>query len=245
LYNAPTPNRWNWDWDGRHKFFLNYVSSEPPIVPVGQRVITLVRHSQYNRVQGEVNDDKTLTSLGEEQAKLTGQRLKELGVKFDAIFTSQFVRAQRTAQIITNELELNDTAELQFDADLNEGLATMMEPFLSYRSAEQFTEEIERTAPAIKRAFHRYFHRRGEAAMHPRSDSGDANILIIGHGNVFRYYLARALQLDTAAWARMSLLNCSISRVRIFDDGRVQVTHIGDTGHLPPEMLTNNLSKMK
>ena len=67
---------WDWDWDGRHESFLKFIDSDPPFVPSGYRAITLVRHSQYNRVQGEVNDEKTLTELGIKQAQLTGQRLK-------------------------------------------------------------------------------------------------------------------------------------------------------------------------
>ena len=41
------------------------------------RVLILVRHGQYN-LQGGQDSERYLTSLGEEQADLTGKRLAEI-----------------------------------------------------------------------------------------------------------------------------------------------------------------------
>ena len=69
--------------------------------------IYLVRHgeTEWNRegrLQG--HKDSSLTPKGEEQAAQTAQKLKE--VKFDAIFSSDLIRAKRTAEIIKLEREL-------------------------------------------------------------------------------------------------------------------------------------------
>ena len=77
------------------------------------------------------------------------------------------------------------------------------------------------------------------------SDSGSQSdlredVLIVGHGNVFRYFLVRVMQFETDGWARFGTSNCGISRVNIMDDGTVRVTHWNDTGHLPQQFLTNN-----
>lgn len=48
--------------------------------------------------------DPDLTPLGVEEAKAAGRRLKALGVKFDIAYTSDLSRAQKTCQLILNEV---------------------------------------------------------------------------------------------------------------------------------------------
>eukprot|EP01084_Bolivina_argentea_P181201 312980_1 len=244
FYNPRTIKHklWDWNWDGRHAYYLQYLQKgqqqDPPIKPKGQRTITLIRHSQYNRIQGEINDDRTLTQVGIQQAQLTGQRLRDLDMKFDKIYASGFTRAQQTCQYIVEQLPHNDCSEIIYDSDLNEGLATIIEPYAHYKSREQFIEGVKQQSPVIVNAFSKYFHRRNMEDMDPNNSKQREDILIVGHANVFRYWLTRCLQFDTVGWARFGLTNCSISRIYIFDDGRIQVTHIGDTGHLPEKLLT-------
>ena len=78
--------------------------------------IYLVRHgeTEWNtegRLQGQ--KDSFLTAKGEKQAAQTAEKLK--GVKFDAIFSSDLLRAKRTAEIIKLErqLEINTTKALR------------------------------------------------------------------------------------------------------------------------------------
>lgn len=67
----------------------------------------IVRHgeSQFNVegiMQGHV--DSLLTERGEEQARQTGERLRH--INFDAVFSSDLLRAKRTAEIIRLERKL-------------------------------------------------------------------------------------------------------------------------------------------
>jgi 2,3-bisphosphoglycerate-dependent phosphoglycerate mutase len=48
--------------------------------------------------------DPDLTALGVEEAKTAGQKLKAKGISFDVAFTSGLSRAQKTCQLILNEL---------------------------------------------------------------------------------------------------------------------------------------------
>ena len=48
----------------------------------------------------------------------------------------------------------------------------------------------------------------------------------------------RALQVPPEAWLRFSHGHCGVTRVDIRPNGRVVVKSFGDTGHLPPPMLT-------
>jgi len=84
----------------------------------------------------------------------------------------------------------------------------------------------------ISRAFETHIH---------RSDSGeDEEILIIGHGNVFRYFMCRVLQFPPEAWLRFAICNCGITKFRVFGDGRVSVDCIGSDGHFTQKQRTFN-----
>lgn len=72
-----------------------------------ERLLVLARHGQSdwnlkNLFTGWKDVD--LTDLGVEEARNAGKRLKALGVSFDVAFTSDLKRAQRTCQLILEEL---------------------------------------------------------------------------------------------------------------------------------------------
>ena len=76
--------------------------------------IYLVRHGETKANLEEIvsgHFDSPLTEKGEEQAKLRGEDLKK--VHFDAVFSSDLIRAKRTAELISlnRKLEVN-TAKL-------------------------------------------------------------------------------------------------------------------------------------
>jgi len=69
--------------------------------------LVLVRHGQSewnlaNRFTGW--QDVDLSPLGVEEAREAGKKLKKLGVKFDLAFTSNLARAQKTLELILEEL---------------------------------------------------------------------------------------------------------------------------------------------
>jgi 2,3-bisphosphoglycerate-dependent phosphoglycerate mutase len=71
------------------------------------RLLVLVRHGQSdwnlkNLFTGW--KDPGLTELGVEEARTAGRRLKEMGIGFDVAFTSALSRAQRTLDLILEEI---------------------------------------------------------------------------------------------------------------------------------------------
>ncbi len=62
--------------------------------------------------------------------------------------------------------------------------------------------------------------------------------LVVCHGNVIRYSLLRALQLPVQAWLRLAIYNTGTSHLIIRPNGHVAMQNMGDTGHLPKEMIT-------
>jgi 2,3-bisphosphoglycerate-dependent phosphoglycerate mutase len=71
------------------------------------RLLVLARHGQSdwnlkNLFTGW--KDPGLTELGVEEARTAGRRLKEMGIRFDIAFTSALSRAQRTCELILEEI---------------------------------------------------------------------------------------------------------------------------------------------
>ncbi len=63
--------------------------------------------------------DPDLTPLGVEEAKAAGRRLKAKGIGFDIAFTSDLVRAQKTCQLMLDELGQSSLTTIR-DQALNE-----------------------------------------------------------------------------------------------------------------------------
>jgi phosphohistidine phosphatase len=64
----------------------------------------LVRHAEA--AGGEPDELRPLTPAGREQARSLGERLREFGVRPDAILTSPLLRARETAALVGRELGL-------------------------------------------------------------------------------------------------------------------------------------------
>jgi phosphohistidine phosphatase len=62
----------------------------------------LVRHAEA--AGGEPDELRPLTPAGREQARSLGERLRESGVRPDAIVTSPLLRARETAALLASEL---------------------------------------------------------------------------------------------------------------------------------------------
>jgi 2,3-bisphosphoglycerate-dependent phosphoglycerate mutase len=87
-----------------------------------ERLLVLVRHGQsawnlQNLFTG--GRDPDLTELGVAEARAAGRGLKREGYSFDAAFTSELVRAQRTCALLLEEMGLGDLAVVR-DRALNE-----------------------------------------------------------------------------------------------------------------------------
>lgn len=86
------------------------------------RLLVLVRHGQsawnlQNLFTGWRDPD--LTERGVAEARAAGRGLKRAGYSFDAAFTSELVRAQRTCALLLEEMGLRDLAVVRNQA-LNE-----------------------------------------------------------------------------------------------------------------------------
>ena len=202
---------------------------------MASRSIYLVRHGQYQRLSpDELEGDSTveqairvdggLTTLGVEQANLTAQRLRSYPIS--AIYCSSLPRAVQTAEIIAQEfpgIPLRRTRILW-------ECIPCVPPFLSTFFSEVPSEEIARDREQAEEAYGRYFKRaRGE----------DKHEIVVCHGNLMRYFVSRALEVEPETWGKMGIFNCGISQITISHRLTGVVCH-NDSGHLPEDKRTGN-----
>ena len=72
----------------------------------------------------------------------------------------------------------------------------------------------------------------------PAAAAADRHELVVCHGNIIRYFAAKALQVDTMSWMQMSISNCSLTVIRVLPDGKMKLDAFGDYGHIPENMRT-------
>ena len=79
----------------------------------GIHFVYLVRHGIYD-LDTTATDDRVangLNALGHEQARLIGERLAALPVKFDRLISSEFLRAAQTADDMGKAMKLMPTRD--------------------------------------------------------------------------------------------------------------------------------------
>ncbi|KAI9589215.1 serine/threonine-protein phosphatase Pgam5, mitochondrial isoform X1 [Glossina fuscipes] len=195
------------------------------------RHIILVRHGEYLDA-GETDDTHCLTQKGCIQAKYAGQRLREMGVKWDKIIVSTMTRAQETAEIILKEIDFEPKKVVNCPY-IREGAPIPPQPPVGHWRPQE--SQFFRDGARIEAAFRRYFHR-----AFP-TDKKDTYTLIVGHGNVIRYFVCRALQFPPEAWLRINVNHASITWLTIQPSGNVTIKCLGDSGFMPAQYLTNRI----
>ncbi|HEY0739427.1 MAG TPA: histidine phosphatase family protein [Herpetosiphonaceae bacterium] len=218
-----------------------------------QRILHLVRHGQIDlTTKPPTHQGWPLTARGQEQARLTAQRLARLPIT--AIHCSTHPRAQETAQIIAAQL---GDVPLQSSEALCECVPAVPQHFRDWHAAtgiEPRDQHLHDVPPAVRpwlniwthhvsfesvaagetqsrHAFDSYFLRPHDQVEHE---------IIVSHGNLLGAFLCRVLQLPADAWMQLDMYNCALSEVRIEQTGDMRLLSFNDTGHLPYELRTDN-----
>ena len=218
---------WIEDWDNPDKNKLPVQSSRL------KRQIILVRHGQYkNEGSGNPDSSRVLTELGRQQALQTGKYLAKFlqnselcpARDLNNVYVSTLTRARQTYDLILEGMgdskPKNHARITQYDDLLREIFPC--DPSPPYPKKCKQEDEI-----TIEKAYMKYIHR-------PKGSAPSVD-LFVGHGNVTRYFVCRALQLPPEAWLRISLPHCSITSLTVNGKGRVSIQQLGSVGHLPVE----------
>lgn len=197
--------------------------AEAPTPARQARTIVLLRHGHY---AADPKADPVLgpglSPIGVAQARLAGGRLRGAD-RFDAVLASPLIRARETARVVAEDLESK--------IEIVDALAECTPP--TWRAVAVKDEKPEDMA-ACAQKLDVFF------AEHFQPVEGDAarRELLVCHGNVIRYLVTKALKVDTMAWLGMSVHHASLTEIRVEPDGFFKIIAVGDSGHLPPNLLT-------
>ncbi|MCJ7625601.1 MAG: histidine phosphatase family protein [Anaerolineaceae bacterium] len=195
------------------------------------KTIYLVRHGQYDP-EGEAEDGLGggLSLAGMTQAKLTAKRLSVYPIT--TMHSSSLTRAVQTAKIIAEEHPNLLVKESDILWELTPPVPYLIMKYVKEISSEKMAAE-ERKA---EKAFQTYFK--------PAEGENDEYEIIVCHGNIIRYFICRVLKVSVLAWLNFETYNCSINSVEIDEFGNMKLLSYNESGHLPEELKTQNLTSM-
>ena len=204
---------------------LGPAASAQPAAAAHTRTIYLIRHGAYD-VSDQSGDETTayaLTPLGLAEARLIAARLRGMPVTFDSLVSSTYTRARQTADVINQSLP-------QLNHETTKLLCECLPPTRVPQNRPDATpENLAAAEKQLDQAFAKYFV---PATDHDRHD------ILVCHGNVIRYFVMKALNVDSKAWTGFNIAHCSLTIIQVRSDGSCKVLEVGDTGHLPPNMLS-------
>ena len=204
--------------------------------------VVLIRHGETDmnrelRFQGHV--DVALNATGLQQARRLATRMA--GEQADAVYVSDLMRAQQTAQEIAAQLALQPVPEsglreqsfgrvdgMRVD-DIQKQHPECWEGWLRFEQdyAMPEGESTRQFHARVMEAVHRL------VAAHP-----DQKLVIVTHGGVLDmiYRTARSLGLDGPRQSEIP--NAGFNRIRVRGDGAIDILDWADTRHLadlPPQ----------
>jgi serine/threonine-protein phosphatase PGAM5 len=184
------------------------------------RTLILVRHGAYAG-HSDSPDGPSITPLGVAQAHLVGERLRSLPTSITSITTSTMTRARQTATVIQESLRGVPLRESRL-------IRECMPPLSGEERPGADTDgEAKLCQATLDEAFHEYFV--------PARGAAQQDVLVC-HGNVIRYFVTKALGVDTKAWLGMAVAHASITVIKTRADGTMTVLSVGDVGHIPPSL---------
>lgn len=202
----------------------------------------IIRHAEaegnlYRRVQGHY--DSTLTDLGEKQAKALAERFN--GLKIDAVYSSDLVRAQATAQALAAPRKL----ELLLREDLREVDMGRWED-RTWASLERhepkqlahFSSDPARWDIGSNERFSALTNRMGKALKEIAAAHPGQTVCIVTHGNAIRVLLARLHSLPSERFPEIPHCdNTAVTLLELSDYG-LSLRWMNDANHLGEELST-------
>lgn len=165
--------------------------------------IYLVRHGQdQDNAIGILNGhrDNPLTNIGINQANELAQKIKETDLKFDIIYSSPLQRAFKTAQIISETLEMSEPIKLDSLIERDFGVMTGC----AQKDIEKLcAPDIMRTNPITyflspqgAETFSQLLTRGNKIIDFIESKHKDISVLLVTHGDIGKMIYAAYYELD-------------------------------------------------
>ena len=174
-------------------------------------LLLLVRHAETEGMAGKKDSDH-LSSRGRRQARLVAKRLAEF--EFDRIYTSDAIRALETTKLIMAE---RSGKKFTVTPQLREIYAPIVGGVPTTYSPKREPKERVRA----ERVFRRFCR------------PGRKRILLVCHGNLIRFLIARTLKVNPKHLpCPFRILPTSVSTL-VFERNLSGVRSVNDVSHLP------------
>jgi serine/threonine-protein phosphatase PGAM5 len=186
------------------------------------RFLYLVRHGEASPHDGP------LSEAGQEQARLAGQRLRD--VPLTAIHHGPLPRAAQTAAIIAEgfsgvPMVVSDLAGDYIPSDPDPaGLPPEYARFVSSYTAAERAEGASLASAAIAR-----FAQAGE-------DAGDTHELIVTHNFLIGWFVSHALAAPPWRWLGLNQMNGGLTVIAYQPATPPRLISFNDATHLPPAL---------
>lgn len=189
------------------------------------RFLTLVRHGQYYENRAEQGE---LTDKGIAQIKLAAQALQLQQV--DTIHNSTVKRAVQSSEIIGQVFPKirRHSSDL-----LRECIPSLPAHIIARHGASAYN-----TQEAMTRCLERFHQAWDEFAQPLSIPNEETHEVLVCHGNIIRYFVARSLGVSPDVWINMLIHHAGITRIRVDFDGSPTLISHNDIGHLPPKLRT-------
>jgi len=205
--------------------------------------LLLVRHgetiwNQENRWQGQA--DVPLSESGQIQARRLAQRLLTETRRIDALYTSDLLRASRTAEILGEALGIAPLPEegwREMNIGRWSGLTTAE---VATRYAEEWErlragEDLPRGGGETFAQFQNRLIRSVERLLERHAGQ---QVMIVSHGGAVRAFLLHCRRLGMGQFRQIEKIgNTGLSEVSLFADGRAIIHAVNDISHLDGEAL--------
>jgi broad specificity phosphatase PhoE len=186
------------------------------------RFLYLVRHGLADPHDGP------LSAAGEEQARLTGQRLRE--VPFSAIYHGPLPRAAQTARVIAACLPGVPVSACDLAGDYlpaapdPAGLSPGFASFLAGFTDAERTEGPARAVAALE-----YFARGSD-------EPGEEYELVVTHNFLIGWLVSQTLDAPQWRWLGLNQMNCAVTIIAYPAGLPAGLITFNDAGHLPPAL---------
>ncbi len=185
--------------------------------------LVLVRHgeSEWNRLGDVAGPDSPLTDLGRRQAQRAGRWLAQR-FQFTAFYTSTLIRAQQTAEIINEYVNLPITC----DDDLREAETNYLEAMP--RRESPFAVDFERETGPFGPNYGVFLDRVSRVTRRIVDENPEGTVLVVAHGGTLATMLRVVLGIHTVSfWTE----NAAVHHLS-WHDGRWSIHCLNSKEHL-------------
>jgi serine/threonine-protein phosphatase PGAM5 len=187
------------------------------------RTLWLIRHGEYDHADSSP-DEGGLVALGRQQTRLLAARLDGYPVVFTSLQASTMTRARQTAELLAEAFP-------ELTLTLHDDLRECTPPTTRQDIMQELKPgEAKACTATLEAAWARLFV--------PATGDHNEHDLVVCHGNVIRWFMARIVGNDPVNWLEASIANCSITVVQVRADGTTKLISFADSGHIPWGMTT-------